>query len=51
LRGFLRQHIGALKIARNWFSFGSDKEALSGVFEAGTSDNKTNLLFGSSGTV
>jgi hypothetical protein len=33
------------------FGLGSDKEALSAAFEAGTSDNKANLLFGSSGIV
>ncbi len=33
------------------FGLGSDKEALSAAFKAGTSDNKANLLFGSSGIV
>jgi hypothetical protein len=33
------------------FGLGSDKEALSAAFEAGTSDNKANLLFGNSGIV
>jgi hypothetical protein len=33
------------------FGLGSDKEALSAAFEAGTDDNKRNLLFGSSGIV
>ena len=33
------------------FGLGSDKEALSAAFEAGTDDNKGNLLFGSSGIV
>ncbi len=43
----------ALKTARNCLDLaqiGSDKEALSAAFEAG-SDNKRNLLFGSSGLV
>ncbi len=30
------------------FGFGNDKEAISAVFEAGTGDNKNNLLLGSS---
>jgi hypothetical protein len=33
------------------FGLGSDKEAVSAAFEAGTGDNKANLLFGSSGIV
>ena len=33
------------------FGLGSDKEALSAAFEAGTDDTKRNLLFGSSGIV
>jgi hypothetical protein len=33
------------------FGLGSDKEAVSAAFEAGTSDNKANVLFGSSGIV
>jgi hypothetical protein len=33
------------------FGLGSDKEALSVAFEAGTDDTKRNLLFGSSGIV
>ncbi len=33
------------------FCLGSDKEALSAAFEAGTDDTKGNLLFGSSGIV
>jgi hypothetical protein len=33
------------------FGLGSDKEALSAAFEAGTYDSKRNLLFGSSGMV
>ena len=33
------------------FGLGSDKEALSAAFEAGTDDTKGNLLFGSSGIV
>ncbi len=33
------------------FGLGSDKEALSAAFEAGTSNNKANLLFCSSGIV
>ncbi len=31
------------------FGLGNDKEAISAVFEAGTGDNKSNSLFGSSG--
>jgi hypothetical protein len=33
------------------FGLGSDKEALSAVFEAGTYDHKRNLLFGRSGII
>ncbi len=33
------------------FGLVNDKEALSAAFEAGTSDNKQNLLFGSSGII
>ena len=33
------------------FGLGSDKEALTAAFEAGTDDNKRNLLFGGSGIV
>jgi hypothetical protein len=46
LRGFLRQHVGALKI-EELLGLSSDKEALSAAFEAGAGDNKVNLLFGS----
>ena len=33
------------------FGLGNDKEAISAAFEAGTGENKNNLLFGSSGIV
>ena len=33
------------------FGLGNDKEATSAAFEAGTSENKNNILFGSSGIV
>ncbi len=33
------------------FGLGNDKEAISAAFEAGTGDNKNNLLFGSCGVV
>ena len=33
------------------FGLGSDKESLTAAFEAGTDDNKRNLLFGESGIV
>ena len=36
---------------REMFGLGSDKAALSAAFEAGTNDNKGNLLFGSSGII
>ena len=36
---------------RELFGCGNDKDALSAAFEAGTGDNKNNLLFGSSGVV
>jgi hypothetical protein len=33
------------------FGLGNDKEAISAAFEAGTGENKNNLLFGSRGIV
>ena len=49
--GFFPTACWGMENCKEYFGLCSEKEALTAAFEAGTDDNKRNLLFGGSGIV